>query len=114
MIFLFMYDAGADAEKPIRKFRTDFFRKPGMTVLAEREVDGAVVPGLDSTYLWEVDVDAAGHKGPGGARSVAGRVGNVAICLNGSDFGQGMPWDELVMIASLQASKIREFGARAR
>jgi hypothetical protein len=25
-----------------------------------------------------------------------------------------MPWDELVMIASLQASKIREFGARAR
>jgi len=82
-----------------------------VTIVAEREIDDVSVAGIDSQYIWEREVDGAGRKGRGRSRSIAGRVNNVALFIDGSDIGPGVPWDELVTIAALQATKIRERGA---
>ena len=103
---LLVFDGAADAERRIQSFRTSYVRYPGVTTLVEREVEGIAVPGVDGPYLWERENVRGNHRGF--ARSIAGRVNNVALIVIGSADGEGWSWEQLATIAGLQASKIRE------
>jgi hypothetical protein len=48
---VFVFDSEVEAEKPVRNFRTNYVRYPGVTTVNEREIPDVTVPDMGSPYL---------------------------------------------------------------
>ena len=112
-IQLLPYVTRSDAESQIPKDSSMFARNKAFegSVSEDRPVEYSV-QGIDHAVLFEVR--KWNERGNGMSRYVCGNVENVVVVVAGTADGEGIPWDQMVSIAALQAERIREHLGRSK
>lgn len=75
-----------------------------VTVLAEGEVEGLYIPGVDQTWAYEQRTE--GPDGPGVALSLAVRIGALVAVMAAS--GKAADWTQLAEIGAAQARRLHD------
>jgi hypothetical protein len=113
-IQLVPYGRISDAESQVPKnssigVRSETFEG---SVGEERPVVGYLTPGVDHAVLFEVPTNNEGVAGI--SRYLCGNVENVVLVVAGTALGDGIPWEQMVSIAALQAERIWEHLGRSK
>jgi len=95
-----------DGESQVRKARSAIVESNSEVVRSEeKEIEGIRVPNVESSMIWEtvnVRGDLRGYE-----RIICGRVENITFMVAGAAWGEGWSWNDLIAIASAQATKVR-------
>jgi len=94
----------SDADRLIELSRSRFYRKPGVTIVAEREMTGYDLPAVTNSQLFERETVRGSVRAV--HRHITGRVGDVVLAVYPGPSGGGWDWGEAVGIATAQAEKI--------
>ena len=97
-------ESTSDADRLIELSRSRFYRKPGVTIVAEREMTGYDLPAVTNSQLFERETVRGSVRAV--HRHITGRVGEVVLAVYPGPSGGGWDWGETVGFATAQAEKI--------
>lgn len=100
-----LMESEADADRLIKGSRTRYYRKPGVKVVAERDVADYQLPTIATSQLYERETARGSVRYVN--RTVTGRVGDVFLEVRAGGSGGGFNWDDTMAIATAQAEKIK-------
>lgn len=99
-------DSSDDANRLVETSRTRFYRKPGVTIVGERELTECVVPAVEDSQLYERETVRGSLRGVN--RRITGRIGDVFLGIHAGASGDGWEWADVMNVATLQAGKINK------
>ncbi len=98
-------DSPEHAIRLAERARTRYYRKPGVTVVAERDI---TLPGRDlsplaNTQMYERDTERDAKRYTN--RVLSGTLGDVVVRIHAGGSGGGWDWDDVADFAIAQANK---------
>jgi hypothetical protein len=107
LVEIFPMGTSADAESAVRQARSTVVPLgTGIVRVSEREIEDIDVPGVENPLIWE-RLNARGDR-RGYERFICGRVETTTFMVTSAAWGDGWPWGDLVVVASAQATKVRD------
>jgi hypothetical protein len=104
-IQVFRLSSASDAEAIARRFRAREIRRPGTTLLDEREVAGPLIPGLTESQFVESDIKI--KIGTGSSWRVYGAVDSVALIVNASGLQDFWSWEKVHPVVVRSVIKVQ-------
>lgn len=105
-VTIFPYASEQDAEAAIPDNSSQFSKNQAFRgdVGEERKVGGYTLPEIEHATFFEHSV--SGGRGHAMVRFVSGNVQNVVFVIASSVLGEGVPWEDMISIASKEVGKI--------